>query len=426
MSDHAKDTGSPAPGGLDRLLDDIRKLSEDLGAAASPAPSRPRGTAHDVPAPAAVPSSPAAHMHDMVARAFATPEHAAPEEPPRVEETPPPTAEKADVRAVAERLLVIMSRPDSEATAQERALAADLLCAMLEKLPCGFHRLLVDRLCMGSAAHPALAVRLAELVSDDLAERLIMEAALPDPVLLRLLRLKRPFIATAIARRADLSAVIAAAVAMTGDAAAIGALLRNRGARLGPDLFPSLLRVAEEHPPLRPLLASHADLPPKQAMALFWHLDAAGRRLLLKRICGGGRSLKELLDIATNGRPAAVPRERLHELEGAIGALALGDVEGAIGQLRTLSGLDEALLRRIATDGGGEPLIILMKVLGYPRALLPAAIARLASSPASPFTRRPDPPDLQALFDALANDTARLAVLYWDSETRSQKSEARR
>lgn len=425
MTDQAQDRGPSASGGdIDRLLEGIRKLADELSAATPSAPAAPPAAPDGGEAAAGASPSPAAHMRHMVARAFDS--SAAEGAPVKRETVPvnstqprpaPPTPEETNPRQAAERLIAIMSRPDSEATAQERALAADLLCVMLEKLPCGFHRRLVDRLCMGGADHPALVVRLAELVADDLAERLVTEASLPDEALLRLLRIERPFIAAAVARRPNLSAVISAAVTLQGGPEALRALLRNRGARLGPDLFPALLRAAEKHPPLRALLAAHADLPPKQAMALFWHLDAAGRRLMLKRIGGGGRSLKELLDIADGGRSAAVPKERLHELEGAIGALALGDVEGAIGQLRTLSGLAEPLLRRIATDGGGEPLIILLKVLGYPRALIPAAIARLASSPASPLTGRPAPEDLQALFDSLAHDTARLIVLYWGSET---------
>jgi len=198
-------------------------------------------------------------------------------------------------------------------------------------------------------------------------------------------------------------------------------LIRNPGAALSHEAFFRLAHEATRHHGLLAPLATRADLPPPVAFELFWHVPQELRRFIFSRFLTDSETLNRILRItlATHGNDGGdamgdgkfPPREIV---DTAIGLTADYKLEEAAGAFSEMGGIAHETAMRILSDREGEPLTVLLKALGCTRARFEEAITRLRLGEAGVL--RPDrhPDELQAIFDGLSFNKARILLTYWD------------
>jgi hypothetical protein len=98
--------------------------------------------------------------------------------------------------------------------------------------------------------------------------------------------------------------------------------------------------------------------------------------------------------------------------EMALEAGAAQRKEEAALRFAELAGVAEATAQRILGDPYGEPVAVLFKALGLSRGRFVEAMDRLRSGGGPPEWR--DSGELQAVFDALSFNKARMLLGYWD------------
>jgi uncharacterized protein (DUF2336 family) len=307
---------------------------------------------------------------------------------------------------------------------QERALAADTLLLLLPRMPSQQLVRLAERVAIMDNPPPLLVAKLIrdprpEVMAPVLERNahvsdldIIEQAGTEDAERLRM-----------IARRRALSPVLSAHVVSCGDPVAILALLRNPGAQLPHQSFARLAQLAAEHPALLAPLVTRAELPAARAFELFWSLPPELRRLILSRFLTDSIVLGKILRIAlaedrsTTAAPAraegAVAGEALDvAFEMALAAAAAQRKEEAALRFAELAGVAEATALRILNDPYGEPIAVLFKALGLSRGRFVEAMDRLRTGGEQPDW--PDSGELQAVFDALSFNKARMLLGYWD------------
>lgn len=397
----ATDAGGQPPGEAEGeavavTAEDFRQLTARLRARRNLPPS-------PVPLPALVPAPP----------------ETAPE---LVLDIPPPRRER-DPGDEAGDTAIILLELMAAATGlqpQERALAADTLLLLLPRMPTQQLVRLAERVAIMDNPPPLLVAKLIrdprpEVMAPVLERNahisdldIIGQAAMGDTERLRM-----------IARRRALSPVLSAHVASCGDPAAMLMLLRNAGAQIPHQSFGMLSELAVEHPGLLAPLVTRAELPASVAFELFWGLPPELRRLILSRFLTDSIVLGKILRIALAGDrslTAAPPREdgpvAGEALEAALEAAAALRHEEAALRFAELAGLAEATVARILADPHGEPIAVLFKALGLSRGRFIEALERLRAGGGQPDAR--DPAELQAVFDGLSFNKARMLLGYWD------------
>lgn len=366
------------------------------------------------PAAAATPAAPPAPP-------VALPEDAPEAAPALAIDIPAPQRRDRDPGEEAGDTAIILLELMAAATGlqpQERALAADTLLLLLPRMPAPQLVRLAERVAIMDNPPPLLVAKLIRdprpEVSAPVLERnahlsdldMIGQAGGGDAERLRM-----------IARRRMLSPVLSAHVVSSGDPAAMLMLLRNAGAQIPNQSFDRLAELAAEHPGLLAPLATRPELPASVAFELFWELPPELRRLILTRFLTDSIVLGKILRIALAGdRNAAAPREDGpvpgEALETALAAAAAGRMDEAALRLGELAAIDEATARRILADSHGEAAAVLLKALGVSRGRLSETMERLGAG------RERDPAEIQAVFDALSFNKARMLLGYWDWSTR--------
>jgi hypothetical protein len=207
----------------------------------------------------------------------------------------------------------------------------------------------------------------------------------------------------------------------TGETGVLLTLIRNPGAALSHEAFFKLAEFATLHHALLAPLATRADLPPPVAFELFWHVPQELRRFIFSRFLTDSENLNKILRITLatyaddNGDPASEtkfpPREAI---DGAIKEAESFRLDEAARQLSELGSISRDTALRILSDREGEPLTVLMKALGYPRTKFVDALLGLRNSESGMLRADRNPEELQAIFDSLSFNKARILLTYWD------------
>jgi len=321
----------------------------------------------------------------------------------------------------ARMLLDIMSMPSGASQPQERALAADTLLRIVDRMPPEGLTLLAERLSIMEAPPPLLVRRLLAFPSAEVAAPLLERCnTIPDQDLIELSASVDTARLRMIARRRRVSSALVDVLIRHRDPSLDLTLIRNPNAMLSHEAFSELGERAKDESSLQAPLATRADTPAPVAFELFWHFPAELRRYVLSRFLTDSSTLERILAIARNirqdheetpGPGGFADRGRLAELAGMIED---GEESAASRLLSELAGICEANARRIIADPGGEPLMVAMKALGMPRAQFAEAVERWRRSPGAELRPDRDPHDLQALFDSLSFNKARVLLTYWD------------
>lgn len=330
----------------------------------------------------------------------------------------------------ARMLLDIMSMPSGASQPQERALAADTLLRLVDRMPEAALANLAERLSIMDVPPQLLVKRLIVHPNPDVAGPLLENCnAITDRDLIEitagseLARLKM------IARRRHISSALADALIRRDDTALSLTLIRNQSAVLSHDAFRELAERAKTHPSLQAPLATRADTPTPVAFELFWFLPMELRRYVLSRFLTDSSTLERILKLARSVEAGAQPLEGGKadpaELARLVELIGSGRRNEAVSLMASLAGICEACAERVISDPEGEPLTVLLKALGLPRKAFAQTIEDWRTSPDVALSLDRDVEDLKALFDTLSFNKARVLLTYWDWAARRSGPYAR-
>ena len=356
--------------------------------------------------------------------------------------TPPP-AEPARPRnrsrlALLKRLADVVSLPSSRVNTFERAVTADLLVEILRDADFDERARVAQRLSSLSEI-PNCLVRLILRDELDIARALLSESqSLNDADLLDCVRSATGAHRRLIAVRRGVSEVVSEALIDGGETLVIEALLRNEQARLSQPAIEAVVALTRHQPQLVSMLLRRPELRPSHAYVLFWWAEADARRTILQRFAVSREVLQEAAgDVfpmaAAEGwqdpltrkalqfierrqrNRAAIEKSPYDSLEDAVKAAAGGLTRQTAEEISYLAGLKPMTGAKILTDAGGEPLAILCKATGMPRASvreLWRAMRRPETDEAgqiAPVLER-----VLATYDMIAVDRAQTVLRYWN------------
>jgi hypothetical protein len=319
-------------------------------------------------------------------------------------------------------LLDMMSGGSGTALPHERTLAADTLLRILPRIPVKQLLAVVERVAIMETP-PALLV--AKLIRDPrhevvgpllercshISDQDLMNAA-PDGDAPKL---------RMIARRRILSTVLSDYLISIGEPGVLLTLIRNPGAAIAHDAFFRLAEHATHHHGLLAPLATRADLPPPVAFELFWHVPQELRRFIFSRFLTDSETLNKILRI-TLSTHADASNEVVGEgkfpsreaIESAVSLAANFKLDEAARQFADIGSISKDTALRILSDREGEPITVLFKALGYPRSKFEEALARLRHADSGVLRPDRNPEEMQAIFDGLSFNKARILLTYWD------------
>lgn len=340
--------------------------------------------------------------------------------------------------ALLRRLADVVCLPSSRVNAFERAMTADLLVDMLREAQ-PHEKLRVSRRLASLADPPTTLVRLLLKTDFEVAEPLLRECAhLGDSDLVDCARNAGLDHRRLIAARRGLGELVADALIEHGEPPVLESLLKNDTARLSYAGVEAIVARTREDPRLVPYLLKRPELRPAHAYALFWWADAEARRTILQRFAVSREVLQDAVgDVfsmaAEEGwqdplsrkalqfierrqrNRAAIAKSPFESLEAAIAAGQSGLSREVAEEISYLAGLKPTTGLKILSDAGGEPLAILCKATGLPRAAVRALWRGLrrpetdAAGNLVPVLER-----VLIVYDMIAVDRAQTVLRYWN------------
>lgn len=363
-----------------------------------------------------------------MAEAFALPEpdHAA----------PPPTGRAR--RMLIRRLADVVCLPSSRVNGFERAMTADLLVEMLRDAE-PEDRMRVSRRLVGLGDIPTPILRLLIRDEIDVAAPLLDDAtAVTDSELVLCARDASIIHRRLIARRRDISELVADAIIEAGEPDVVETLLRNEGARLSASGVELVVAASREHSRYLPALLRRSELRPSHAYVMFWWADPQVRRVILQRFAVSREVLQEasgdIFPVATaegwqdplvrkalqfierrQRNRAAIEKSPYASLDEAIAVAQDGVTRELASEIAYLAGVKPTTGAKIFTDPYGEPLAILCKATGLPKAAV-RALWRGLRRPETDSSGTMTPALEQTLttYDMMAVDRAQTVLRYWN------------
>jgi len=347
----------------------------------------------------------------------------------------PPSRARA---ALFKRLADVVCLPSSRVNAFERSMISDLLVEMLREASTEERARVARRLANLGDLPPALVrllLRDAVEVAGPLLENCV---SLSDADLVDCARHGDTEHRRLIAARRGVAELVSEAVLEPLETPVIDVLLRNELARLSADALETLVADSRSTPRYIPLLLRRAELRPSHAYILFWWADEEARRTILQRFAVSREILQEASgDVfplaAAEGWSDALTRKALQFIErrqrnrAAIAKSPFDSLDQAVlaGQngltreiaeeISYLAGLKPMTGAKIFTDPGGEPLAILCKATGLPKAAV-RALWRGLRRPETDADGTPNPMLERVLitYDMIAVDRAQTVLRYWN------------
>ena len=340
--------------------------------------------------------------------------------------------------ALLKRLADVVCLPGSRINSFERAMTADLLVEIVrEAAP--EERAKVARRLSALSEIPSSILRLLLRDVIEVATPLLENAGhISDPDLIDCARQTTLEHRRLIALRRGVSEVVSEAVIEAGEPLVMEMLLRNEEAKLSSGAIETMVAATRESSRITGLLLKRPELRPAHAYILFWWADAEARRTILQRFAVSREILQDAAsDIfamaAEEGWQDPLSRKALQFIErrqrnrGAIERSPFASLEEAVAAAQTgltretaeeiayLSGLKPMTGAKIFTDPGGEPLAILCKATGLPRAAVRAlwrGLRRRETDDAGAVA--PALERVLTVYDMIAVDRAQTVLRYWN------------
>ena len=335
------------------------------------------------------------------------------------------------------KLTDIVVLPSGKISSNERALVADILLHVLDKVEEPIRIDVAQRVCRVSECPPAL-VRMLMLDEVAVAEKILEGAdSLPEALLIEAARDGTMAHRMKIARRLDLSTSVADACISYDEMDVCKLVLKREECTLSPNAVNRLVALSAANKDLQPLLLRRRELEPAHGFIMFWWVDGERRRRILTRfsldrsiiqdalqdlyarVFRGGDNDKIVKDIL-------ILSERRHRPRGMNGEPVSMDVvkrtlaasckypsQEIIDAVAMIGGVSPELSGRILHDGGGEPFAVLCKSLGVPRDDFYKFLLDIAESDEA----RARAERLLGVFDSMARDFSRAVLRYWDWDT---------
>lgn len=336
------------------------------------------------------------------------------------------------------RMADVVCLPSSRVNAFERAMTADLLVDMLREAEVE-DRVKVARRLANLTEIPASLARLLLRDRLEVAEPLLVNSAtLSDPDLLDCVRMASLEHRLLIAQRRGVSEVVSDVLIEFAEPPVIEALLRNDMARLSNSGIEAIVALTRGDARLAPAMMRRPELRPSHAYVLFWWVDADTRRIILQRFAVSREVLQDavgdIFSVAADERwqdplsrkalqfierrqrnRAAIAKSPFESLEAAVAAAQTGMTREVAEEISYLSGLKPMTGAKIFTDRGGEPLAILCKATGLPKAAIRALWRGLRRAELD--ANGAIDPDLErvlVIYDMVAVDRAQTVLRYWN------------
>ncbi|MGE4251091.1 MAG: DUF2336 domain-containing protein [Parvibaculaceae bacterium] len=313
----------------------------------------------------------------------------------------PQQPENAEAGMTAHALLDIMAIPTEGSLPQERALANDTLLRLIPRMPLKSLRHLAERVCLMEAPSQMLVRRLINDLRIEVSGPLLEHAmTVDDSDLIAVAHGRNPAKLKLIARRRIISPALSEALIQSNDIETLVNLVRNQGASFSIESMWHLTRFAAAHPVLQAPLVTRADTPSPIAFQLFWRLPSELRRYVLSRFLTDSETITRILTMNRENDGGSDRRQAdlslLAQLADAASEEA-GEIYARLTHVSVETGT------RIAEDAGGEALTVALKAVGLTRAQFADVVAKRADAEA-----------LQAIFDTLSFNKARVLLTYWD------------
>lgn len=339
---------------------------------------------------------------------------------------------------MARKLTDIVVLPAGRISGNERALVADILLQVLDKVDQNIRIEIADRVARVAECPPAL-VRMLLLDDPVVAERVLMSGhALPDALLIETARDGSMAHREMIAKRTDLAPSVADACLQYDEGEVCKLVLKRENCQISPNAINKLVALSALNSELQSFLLRRSELEPAHGFTMFWWVDTPEhRKRILLRFALDRRLIQDVLEDlyarAFRGNEAdpfvqeiLALAERRHRPRGVDGeSISMGmvirtlaasydnPIEEIVDAVRMIGGISRELAARILRDGDGEPFAVLCKSLGMPR------------DDFYNIVDRPDaeghPPDhgdyLLSIFDSIARDYSRAVLRYWDWDT---------
>ncbi|MEQ1785116.1 MAG: DUF2336 domain-containing protein [Hyphomonadaceae bacterium] len=336
-------------------------------------------------------------------------------------------------RALLRRLMDVVALPSSRGNIQDRAIAGDLLMEILIESDVSARELCARRLREMSQA-PKRLLRFLALDAPHGAQVILADnRAFDDADLCQIVEKGGTPHRVSVAQRRDIGPAVASAIAESGDAVAMRALLDNTQSKLSDRSVELMVAASRDAPALPPLLIQREEVRPAHALAMFWWSGPNERRQILLRfsaertvlidMCGDIFKLalqdkdpvvrKSLQIIERRQRDrGAIDRSDHAGLEAAIDAAAVtGITSDAMTDIASLSGIKASTAERIFKDVGGEGVAVLCKATGLKRPYLRAlwkALRRSDADDNADFIRVSD------VYETIAVAKAQTVLRYWN------------
>ncbi len=327
----------------------------------------------------------------------------------------------SEIEDLARSLLDMMASGVNAGLPQERALAADTLLRIVPQLQMRPLVHLSDRLAMmESPPHMIVGKLLMDSRIEVSGPLLENGTSIPDQDLFPVIEEGNYQKLRLLARRRKLSRALTDLLVNVDNTSVLLTLVRNTHAEISHEGFLSLTASAVDENDLLAPLCTRADLPAPQAFELFWLAPAQLRRYLLSRFLTDSQTLTKILKItmATQGdRQSSEQFPDAADVTAAFQSVADGNLDDAASKIAAIAQIDMQTAKRIIGDSLGEPLIALLKTLGYPRASLDDLLLLLQRSENGTIDPNRERSELTGLFDTLSFNKARILLTYWDWST---------
>lgn len=336
------------------------------------------------------------------------------------------------------RLADVVCLPGSRINAFERSMTADLLVEMLRDAELSERQRAARRLSSLSEI-PSILARLLLRDDPEVARPLLEDcASLHDAELIDCARRGTTAHRKLIALRRGVTEVVSEHIVEAKEGPVIEALLRNDTAKLSNECIELVLAASRDQPRLIAGLLRRPELRPSHAYIMFWWADGDCRRTILQRFAVSreilqdassdvfslaaeegwndtlSRKALQFIERRQRNR-AAIAKSPFASLDEAVAAAERGMTRQVAEEISYLAGLKPMTGAKILSDPGGEPIAILCKATGLPRANLNKLWRALrrpevddAGQPAPGFER------MLHTYDMIAVDRAQTVLRYWN------------
>ena len=336
---------------------------------------------------------------------------------------------------MARKLTDIVVLPAGRISGNERALVADILLQVVDKVDVELRVEIAERVARVSECPPAL-LRMLLLDESTVAERILKSGnSLPDALLIETARDGSLAHREMIARRIDLSSSVADACLQYDEGEVCKLVLKRDSCQISPNAINKLVALSALNSELQTLLLRRPELEPAHGFTMFWWVDTPEhRKRILLRFALDRRLIQDVLqDLyarAFRGKEAdpfvqeiLTLAERRHRPRGEDGeSVSIGvvirtvaasynnPVDEIIDAVRMIGGISRDLTARILRDGDGEPFAVLCKSLGISRDDFYSIVNR----PEDEGQAADHGDYLLGIFDSISRDYSRAVLRYWD------------